>query len=58
MTNLAPRTGVWLFPGSPAGALVAAAAATEALGMDELWLGDEGPNREPFAVLAASAVLT
>ena len=53
-----PRTGVWLFPEAPAPALVAAVVQSEALGLDELWLGDEGPAREPFAVLAAASQAT
>jgi 5,10-methylenetetrahydromethanopterin reductase len=52
------RTGVWLFPAAPAPDLVAAAARAEAAGLDEFWLGDEGPAREPFAVLAAAASAT
>jgi 5,10-methylenetetrahydromethanopterin reductase len=52
------RCGVWLFPAAPAGELVAAAAQAEQLGLDEFWLGDEGPAREPFAVLAAAAGAT
>jgi 5,10-methylenetetrahydromethanopterin reductase len=30
----------------------------EALGLDEIWLGDEGPARDPLAVLAAAATRT
>jgi 5,10-methylenetetrahydromethanopterin reductase len=30
----------------------------EHLGLDEIWLGDEGPARDPLAVLAAAAVRT
>lgn len=52
------RTGVWLFPSAPAPELVAVAVQAEAGGLDELWLGDEGPAREPFAVLAAAAAAT
>jgi 5,10-methylenetetrahydromethanopterin reductase len=37
---------------------VALAEQAEALGLDELWLGDEGPARDPFALLAAAAVRT
>jgi 5,10-methylenetetrahydromethanopterin reductase len=57
-TAAAPRTGIWLFPSRPAADLVALAEAIEAAGLDELWLGDEGPARDPFAVLAAAAVRT
>jgi 5,10-methylenetetrahydromethanopterin reductase len=52
------RTGVWLFPAAPASELVAAAIRAEAVGLDEFWLGDEGPAREPFVVLAAAATAT
>src|SRR5216684_2815139 len=30
----------------------------EDLGLDEIWLGDEGPARDPLAVLAAAATQT
>ncbi|HEX8967494.1 MAG TPA: LLM class flavin-dependent oxidoreductase [Chloroflexota bacterium] len=30
----------------------------EALGLDEIWLGDEGPARDPLSVLAAAAART
>jgi len=30
----------------------------EGLGLDEIWLGDEGPARDPLSVLAAAAVRT
>src|SRR5712692_10239438 len=30
----------------------------EGLGLDEIWLGDEGPARDPLAVLAAAAIRT
>lgn len=53
-----PRTCVWLFPDRPANELVALIGAAEDLGIDEVWLGDEGPAREPFAVLAAAARAT
>ncbi|GAB2469101.1 LLM class flavin-dependent oxidoreductase [Xylanimonas ulmi] len=53
-----PRRGVWLFPSAPAHALVEAAVTAEQRGLDEFWLGDEGPARDPFAVLAAAAVRT
>src|SRR3712207_307601 len=52
------RTGVWLFPAAAASELVRAAVRAEELGLDEFWLGDEGPAREPFAVLAAAATAT
>lgn len=51
-------TGVWFFPEAPAPALVDAIVDAERLGLDEVWLGDEGPAREPFTVLAAAAVAT
>lgn len=57
-TGSGPRTGVWLFPDRPAPELVRLIALAEELGLDEVWLGDEGPAREPFAVLAAAAAAT
>jgi 5,10-methylenetetrahydromethanopterin reductase len=54
-----PRVGVWLFPEAPAAELVETFVAAEELGLDEVWIGDEGPaHRDPFAVLAAAAVRT
>ncbi len=52
------RTGVWLFPDAPSATLLEAGTAAEAGGLDEFWLGDEGPARDPFAVLAALAMRT
>lgn len=53
-----PAVGVWVFPDAPAPELVEVARHVEVLGLDELWVGDEGPARDPFAVLAAAAVVT
>lgn len=53
-----PATGVWFFPDRPAGELVDAIVHAERVGLAEVWLGDEGPAREPFSVLAAAAVAT
>jgi alkanesulfonate monooxygenase SsuD/methylene tetrahydromethanopterin reductase-like flavin-dependent oxidoreductase (luciferase family) len=53
-----PRRGVWLFPGVSAGALVDAVVAAEALGLDEVWIADEGVSRDPVPVLAAAAIRT
>ncbi len=53
-----PAVGVWVFPDVPAPELVHLARHIEDLGLDELWVGDEGPARDPFAVLAAAAVVT
>jgi 5,10-methylenetetrahydromethanopterin reductase len=53
-----PRTGIWLFPDAPVGALVDLAVHAESLGVDELWLGDEGPARDPFVALGAIAART
>jgi alkanesulfonate monooxygenase SsuD/methylene tetrahydromethanopterin reductase-like flavin-dependent oxidoreductase (luciferase family) len=52
------RRGIWLFPGVAAGALVDAVVAAEQLGLDEVWIADEGVAREPIPVLAAAAVRT
>lgn len=51
--------GVWLFPEAPAAELVDTFVAAERLGVDEVWIGDEGAAyQDPFAVLAAAAVRT
>jgi 5,10-methylenetetrahydromethanopterin reductase len=47
-----------LFPDRPAGALVDAIVAAEELGLDEVWVADEGVAREPGPVLAAAAIKT
>ena len=57
-TGTVPAVGVWVFPEVPAAELVDLARHAEDLGLDELWVGDEGPARDPFAVLAAAAVVT
>jgi 5,10-methylenetetrahydromethanopterin reductase len=57
MTQI-PRTGVWFFPDTDAVRTVALAQRAESQGLDELWLGDEGPARDPFALLAAAAMRT
>ena len=44
-----------MFPTGPIPDLVDAFVAAEALGLDEVWLGDEGPAREPFSILAAAS---
>ncbi len=49
------RTGVWLFPDASSGTIVDTIEAAEAAGLDEIWLGDEGPGRDPFALLAGGA---
>jgi alkanesulfonate monooxygenase SsuD/methylene tetrahydromethanopterin reductase-like flavin-dependent oxidoreductase (luciferase family) len=54
----AVRRGVWIYPGCPAGALVDAVVAADELGLDEVWIADEGVAREPFSVLAAAAGAT
>ena len=53
-----PAVGVWVFPERPGPELVNLARHAEEIGLDELWVGDEGPARDPFAVLAAAAVVT
>lgn len=52
------RTGIWMFPDRPAPELVELIVAAERAGLDEFWIGDEGPAREPFTVLAAAAAVT
>jgi 5,10-methylenetetrahydromethanopterin reductase len=51
-------TGVWFFPDAPGPAIVETIRAAEEAGLSEVWLGDEGPARDPFVVLAAAAVST
>lgn len=58
MSLTAPPTGVWFLPDRPALELVASMVRAEELGLDEVWVGDEGPAREPFTVLAAAATAT
>ncbi|MEM9036518.1 MAG: LLM class flavin-dependent oxidoreductase [Actinomycetota bacterium] len=58
MSSRSLRSGLWLFPDRPAAELVEAIVYAEELGLDEIWLGDEGPAREPFTVLGAAAVRT
>jgi 5,10-methylenetetrahydromethanopterin reductase len=55
---LTVRTGVWFFPDAPGPRIVETIVAAEALGLGEVWLGDEGPARDPFALLAAAALPT
>jgi 5,10-methylenetetrahydromethanopterin reductase len=50
--------GVWLFPDAPALELVESVVRADAAGFDEVWVADEGPMRDPAAVLAAAAPLT
>jgi 5,10-methylenetetrahydromethanopterin reductase len=49
---------VWFFPDAPSAVIVSTIEAAEALGLDEVWLGDEGPARDPFGLLAAGAART
>ena len=49
---------MWVFPDAPGPELVELACHAEELGLDELWVGDEGPARDPFAVLAAATMVT
>lgn len=60
MTNHTARAsrGVWAFPSAPTPAIIAAAQHAEAEGLDEFWLGDEGPARDPFITLTAVAAAT
>jgi len=58
-TNSEPlQRGVWLYPGVGATALAEAVVAAEELGLDEVWVADEGVARDPLVVLAAAAALT
>jgi len=51
----ARRFGLWMFPDHPADALADIVVAAEGAELDELWLGDEGPARDPLVILAAAA---
>ena len=53
-----PRFGLWMFPDHPASVLADVIVAAEEAGLDEVWLGDEGPARDPLVTLAAAAVRT
>lgn len=53
-----PRLGIWLFPDVPGPQLLDALEAFDRGGLDEFWVGDEGPAREPFVLLAAAAART
>lgn len=53
-----PRTGIWLFPDAPSAVMVEGIEAAEHGGVGEVWVGDEGPARDPFALLAAAAMRT
>ena len=52
------RRGVWMFPNAPAPRLVGAVIRAEEVGLDEVWIADEGISREPMTVLAAAARAT
>jgi 5,10-methylenetetrahydromethanopterin reductase len=51
-------TGVWFFPDAPGARIVETIIGAEACDLDEVWLGDEGPARDPFVLLAAAAPAT
>lgn len=44
-----------MFPNRPAGELIDAVVRAEELGLDEVWIADEGISRDPMMVLAAAA---
>ena len=52
------RTGIWLFPEMTSSSFVDHARQCEAADIGDLWVGDEGPGREPFTLLAAAATQT
>ena len=49
------RTGIWLFPDTASSTFVAHAAHCEAAGVADLWVGDEGPGRDPFGRFASAS---
>jgi 5,10-methylenetetrahydromethanopterin reductase len=53
-----PGFGLWLFPDHDARVLADVIVAAEDAGLDEVWLGDEGPARDPLVTLAAAAPRT
>ncbi len=57
-TGTALRTGIWLFPDTSSATFVAHARQCEEAGIGDLWVGDEGPGRDPFTLLAAAAMQT
>lgn len=50
--------GVWLFPDATAQQMVDAVVRADTAGFEEVWVADEGPMRDPAAVLAAAALRT
>ncbi len=52
------RTCVWIYPNVTASSIVDAIVTLDAAGVDEVWVADEGVAREPFALLAAAAMVT
>jgi 5,10-methylenetetrahydromethanopterin reductase len=55
---MAVRRGVWFFPDVAGPEIVETIVRAEELGLDEVWLGDEGPARDPFVLLSAAAART
>ena len=53
-----PRFGLWMFPDHPASLLADVIVAAAPAGLGEVWLGDEGPARDPLVTLAAAPVRT
>jgi 5,10-methylenetetrahydromethanopterin reductase len=53
-----PGFGLWLFPDHDATTLTGVVVDGEQAGLDEVWLGDEGPARDPLVALAAAAPRT
>lgn len=51
-------TGVWIHPNDSAADLLGCIENLDRSGVDQVWLGDEGVSRDPFAILASAAVRT
>ena len=49
------RLGLWMFPSNTAPVMADTIVQAEAAGLDEIWIGDEGPARDPLVTLAAAA---
>ncbi len=52
------RTGVWLYPDGAVTDLIEAVAVADRLGIDEVWIADEGVMRDPVVVFGAAATRT
>jgi 5,10-methylenetetrahydromethanopterin reductase len=49
---------VWLYPDATVGELIEAVVMADRVGIDEVWIADEGVMRDPVVVFAAAAART